>query len=259
MSRDEMDSSFLFRAIMMVAVGFWIYAPSLTGSWLMDDNFYLPQNALLHDPHRLWKTWFEPGSLIEYYPIEATVQAVQWRLWHLNMVGYHLTNVVLHLTSAFLFWRLLQKFKLRLAWLGGLLLVIHPTAVESVAWISELKNTLSLPPFLLAMICWINHDERHSSRDYLLALVFFFLAMLCKISMALFPFVILLYAWWKRGRVDWHDLKMSTPFFAISLVLGTTTILAGDWYREAHLQLAVNPEIGAWPERFVLSGTSVLF
>jgi protein O-mannosyl-transferase len=249
----------LLRALLIIAAGFWVFAPALRGDWIMDDDMYLTQNVLLHDPARLWKIWFAPGTLIEYYPIEASVQAIQWHLWHLNTLGYHLTNLVLHLAGALLVWRLLGKFGLRLAWLGGLLFAIHPAVVESVAWISELKNTLSLLPFLLAMCAWIDYEERGRPRDYYLALGLFLVAMLCKISMALFPFVILLYAWWKRGRIGWTDLKTSAPFFAISLALGVTTIVAGNWFRVSHLQSASNPDIGGLASRLALSGWSIAF
>src|SRR5271170_6234518 len=122
----------LLRALLIIASGLWVFSPTLYGDWLMDDDFYLPQNALLHDPHRLWKIWFVPGSLIEYYPIEATLQAVQWHFWHLHTLGYHVSNVLLHLASALLVWRLLARFGLRYAWLGGLLFAVHPAVVESV-------------------------------------------------------------------------------------------------------------------------------
>ncbi len=247
------------RALLIVSAGFWVFAPALHGDWLMDDDFYLTQNALLHDPHRLWKTWFAPGSLIEYYPLEASLQAVQWHLWHLNTLGYHLTNLVLHVTGALLLWRLLEKFGLRYAWLGGLLFAIHPAVVESVAWISELKNTLSLPPFLLAMCSWIDFENRGRKRDYLLALGLFLAAMLCKISMAFFPVIILLYAWWKRGRVGWNDLKHALPFFAVSFVLSVTTLFAGYWFLAVHLQPTANPDIGGLMSRIVLAGQSIAF
>jgi len=247
------------RALLIVSAGFWVFAPSLHGDWLMDDDFYLTQNALLHDPHRLWKTWFAPGSLIEYYPIEATLQAVQWHFWHLDTLGYHVTNLVLHITGALLVWRLLEKFGLRLAWLGGLLFVIHPATVESVAWISEFKNTLSLPPFLLALCRWLDFESQGRSRDYLLALGWFLLAMLCKISMALFPIIILLYAWWKRDRVSWSDFRHAAPFFALTLTLGLTNVFVGQWFRISHLEPATNPDIGGPLSRLVLAGQSLAF
>jgi len=249
----------LLRALLIVAAGFWVFSPALHGDWLMDDDFYLTQNALLNDPARLWKIWFAPGSLIEYYPIEASAQAVQWHFWHMDTFGYHLTNLILHVIGALLVWRLLAKFGLRLAWLGGFLFLIHPAVVESVAWISEFKNTLSLPFFLLSMCAWIDYEKRGRSRDYFLALGLFLIAMLCKISMALFPLVILLYAWWKRGRVGWSDLKAAAPFFVISLVLGVTTIWVGHSFREAHLQSAANPQIGGFLARMALAGQSISF
>jgi len=249
----------LLRALLIVAAGFWVFAPALRGDWLMDDDLYLTQNVLLNDPARLWKIWFSPGALIEYYPLEATAQAIQWHLWHMDTLGYHLTNLILHVVGGLLVWRLLSKFGLRLAWLGGFLFVIHPAVVESVAWISELKNTLSLPPFLLAMGCWIDYEENGRSRDYFLALGLFFVAMLCKISMALFPLVILLYAWWKGGRIGWRDLAAAGPFLVVSLALVFTSILAGDRFREALLQSPNGPDIGGLASRLALAGQSVSF
>ena len=222
------------KVLLIAAAGFWIYHPVLNGAWLMDDAIYLPHNPLLHDPARLWKIWFAPGSFIEYYPIEETVQWAQWQLWGNQTFGYHLTNVVLHLVNGLLVWRLLDKFGLKLAWLGGLLFVIHPAAVESVAWISELKNTLSLLPFLLAMCAWFDYEERNRPRDYYLALGLFAAAMLCKISMATFPLVILLYAWWKRDRIGWTDLRAFAPFLMISLALVLVTILASMSFTANH-------------------------
>jgi hypothetical protein len=249
----------LLRALLIIAAGFWVFAPALRGDWLMDDDFYLPRNALLHDPHRLWKIWFAPGSLIEYYPIEASLQAIQWHFWHLDTLGYHLCNLLLHLAGALLVWRLLAKFGLRLAWLGGFLFAVHPAVVESVAWISEFKNTLSTPPFLLAMCFWIDFENRGHRRDYLLALGLFLVAMLCKIAMALFPFIILLHAWWRRGRVGLRDFKRAAPFAAISLVLGLVTPLVGNAFRVAHLQSASNPYIGGLSAHLALAGQSIAF
>jgi hypothetical protein len=256
---DPNRKLFWLRVMLIVTAGLWIFGPSLQGDWLMDDDFYVTQNILIHDPARLWKIWFVPGSLIEYYPVEATVQAIQWHFWHTSTLGYHLTNVFLHILGALLVWRLLAKFGLRFAWLGGFLFVVHPAAVESVAWISELKNTLSLPPFLLSLCFWIDYEERGRPRDYAWALGFFLLAMLCKISMALSPLVLLLYVWWKKDRIGWKDLVATTPFFAISLVLGLTTILVGNWFRLAHLQSTSPPEIGGWAARLALAGESIAF
>jgi len=248
----------LLQALVIVAGVVWIYWPALHGGWLMDDDYYITKNALLRDPYGLWNIWLAPGSLVEYYPIESSAQWFQWQLWGDDSFGYHVTNVVLHAINALLVWRLFSKFGLRLAWLGGLLFAVHPAQVESVAWVAEFKNLLSLLPFLLAMGSWIDYEERKRDRDYFLALGLFLIAMLCKITMSPFPVLILLYAWWKRGRIGWSDVKVSVPFFIISLALGVTTILAGIWYTPGHA-LEVFVPLGGFFSRLACAGLSISF
>jgi hypothetical protein len=255
----SMNWKVALKALVIVAAGLWIYWPALHGEWLMDDNFYIAQNPLLRDPSGLWNIWLLPGTLIEYYPVAQSVQWFEWQFWGGDTFGYHLVSVLLHVISALLVWRLLDKFNLRLAWLGGLLFAIHPQQVESVAWISELKNTLSLPFFLLSMGAWIDYEEHRRPGSYLWAAGLFLVAMLCKISMAPFPLVILLYAWWRRGRIRWSDLTASAPFFLISLVLGLTTIFAGSSYAQLHNMAAPQVPVGGFLSRLALAGLSMSF
>jgi len=221
----------LFRVAIIFAVSFWIYWPALRGDFVWDDGWYIATNPLMNDSAGLWKIWFHPGSWVEYYPLQETVQWLQWQLWGNNTLGYHLTNVLLHILNALLVWRLLAKFHLKYAWLGGLIFAVHPVQVESVAYISELKNTLSLPFFLLAICRWMDFEEHQRDKDYYITLALFLAGMLCKITMAPFPAIILLYAWWKRERIQWSDFMRTVPFGIISVVLGVTTLWSGDAYR----------------------------
>jgi tetratricopeptide (TPR) repeat protein len=248
------DVKLLLQAALILALGFCIYWPALNGGWLWDDRDLIADNALVHDPAGLWKIWFHPTCLFDYLPLKVSVEWIEWRLWGEDTLGYHLTNVGLHLLSAFLLWRLLHKFGLRHAWLGGLIFTIHPAMVESVAWISELKNTLSLPFFLLAMSAWLDYDARGKGKDYGLALGLFLLAMLCKPTMVMFPVVILLHAWWKRHRLGWPDLRASAPFFAVSIAMGLVTL----WFlhRTAGEQIVV---LGGVMSRLACAGLSISF
>jgi tetratricopeptide (TPR) repeat protein len=252
---------FLLKALVIVAAGAWAFSPVLHGGWYGDDDIYLTGNPLLQDPHRLWKAWFEPGSFIEYYPIEQTVQWLQFKLWGLkDAYNYLLTNLVLHLASALLIWRLFRKLGLKLAWLGGLIFAIYPLVVDTLGASCELKNTLSLPPFLLAMCCYLDFEQRGKRRDYLLALLLFLAAMLCKITMEFFPIVILLFAWWKRGRVTRNDWLAAAPFFAISLVLGLTTLHAGEVYARTIHYISPGPiHLGGALDRIALAGLCLAF
>jgi tetratricopeptide (TPR) repeat protein len=249
----------VLQALLIVAAGLWVFWPAMHGRWIGDDRWYIVDNPLMNDPARIWKAWFKLGSWVEYYPMEETVQWVQWQLWHTETFGYHLTNVILHLVSGLLIWRLFSKLGLRLAWLGGLIFVVHPMMVDSVALINELKTSLSMPPFLLALCAWIDYEEKKKGRDYWLALGLFVVAMLCKITMAMFPVIILLYAWWKRGRIGWRDLRNSLLFFAISFALGLATIHAGEiYYQDDPAVNRIVPKEDALT-RFVLSGETIAF
>jgi tetratricopeptide (TPR) repeat protein len=247
----------LLQIAIILAAGWWVYSPVLHGGWLMDDDFDIGSNPITRSSTGLWKIWFEPGSQVDYYPIKASIQWLQWHLWGRDTLGYHVTNIGLHLTSALLVWRLFAKLGLKFAWLGGLLFVLHPVMVESVAWIAELKNTLSLPPLLLAMCAVVDYEKRGRDSDYWRAAGFFLASMLCKIGAVTFPFVFLLYFWWKRDHISRDDLKASLPFFLIALVLGLTTI-----FTEATYHPFTQPSMQA-PEdpvsRLILSGLTLTF
>ncbi len=220
----------ILRAALIVLATGLVYAPCVHGGWLWDDLGEVAGNPDLRSAAGLRAIWFHPASL-DYYPLKSTVQWVQYQLWRGDVAGYHLTNIALHAAAALLLWNVLRKLGASAAWVGGLLFAVHPLAVASVAWISELKNTLSLPLLLLAFGAWIDWDgarEGHAPRrraaTYLRSLGCFLAAMLCKTSGALFPAILLLHAWWKRGRVGRSDLVASLPFLAVSLVLGLVTL-----------------------------------
>jgi tetratricopeptide (TPR) repeat protein len=251
--------AWLLPVVLIVGAVFWIYGPVLHGGFIWDDEWYIVLNPLLHHVSGLWKFWFQPGSWVEYYPISETVLWTQWQLWGHDTLGYHLTNVVLHILNAIWVWRLFRKLGLRLAWLGGLLFAVHPVQVESVAWIVELKNTLSLFFFLLAAGCWIDYEERRKSQDYGAALGLFLASMLGKIAMAPFPVILLLYAWWKRGRISVGDLKASAPFFIISLALGILTVWSGHWYEQNSHAQVLDASLGGPLQRISLAGQVLAF
>lgn len=242
---------FLPAALIVLAVG-WVFFPALHGGWFWDDYFEITHNAELRGS--LWKIWLAPVSP-DYFPLKATVQWVQWRLWGDHVIGYHLTSVGLHLLSAFLLWRLFRRLGLPLAWVGGLLFAVHPLTIESVAWIAELKNTLSLPLVLLAMSAYLDYDERKRGPDYGRSLLLFAAAMLCKSSVVMFPVVILLHAWWKRGRFTREAFRASAAFFAVSLVLGLVTV----WFQHHRAIGSVEIQTGGFFSRLAAAGLSVVF
>src|SRR5580658_3787575 len=241
----------LLQALVIIVAAAIIFWPVLHGDWLWDDNVDITENPITQSAGGLWSIWFEPGTQPDYYPVKASVQWAQWHLWENDTFGYHVTNLVLHMVSALLVWRLFQQLRLKLAWLGGLIFAIHPALVESVAWIAELKNTLSMPFFLLSAILYLEYDQHGRRRDYFLSLGLFLAAMLTKPSMVMLPAVLLLYAWWKRGEISQGDLKACAPFFAVSLLLGVMTLLMAKYQTPDLIPL------GGFLSRMALTGLTL--
>lgn len=242
------------QAALLVVAAWLIYAPVIRGEWLWDDALELSQNPEITGAGGLAKIWLEPAHA-DYFPLKSTVQWFAWRIWGNHPAGYHALNLGLHVLSGLLVWRLFARLRLSLAWLGGLLFVVHPLAVESVAWIAELKNTLALPPLLLAFCAYVTFDETGRRSRYGAALAWFLASLLCKTSGVMLPVVLLVYHWWKAGRLTGRNLRALLPFFLISLVLGLVTI---------HFQhtraIATTPVAMGGPlERIAIAGLAAAF
>ncbi len=243
----------LLPALAIIIAALAVYWPALNGTWLWDDNLIVHSNVRLHTLAGLGKIWFAAPTT-DYWPLTWTLLWLEWHLWGDAPLGYHLVSLALHITSAFLIWRILARLGLRRGWIGGLLFAVHPLAVESVAWISEIKNTLSLPLFLLAFDAWLDTDEGRS-RAYPRSIALYLLAMLAKTSTVMLPLVLALHCWWKRGRITRAELTRLAPFLLIALILGAITL---------HFQ---NRNDGALPPiepaglipRLTLAGTALLF
>jgi tetratricopeptide (TPR) repeat protein len=251
----------LFLALAMALAAGWIYWPAMHGGWIWDDQTEMPQMAAIHGRDALRDIWIAPTTG-DYYPVKTTLEWLEWRWWGNDTFGYHLVNVALHVAGAILLWRLLKRLGVRCARFAGLLFVVHPLAVESVAWIDELKNTLSLPLALLALIAYVDYDAAEPGQPgragrYLLSLGCFLLAMLSKSSVVMLPLFLLLYAWWKRGRIRAADVRGAIPFLAISLGLGLVAIRFQQVHGLAGGILAL--PLGGWATRTARAGLVAAF
>lgn len=226
------------RAGALLVIGAWAHSSAIHGTWLWDDDQYVTANPLLRSGAGLWHIWVSPSG-VNYFPITESVRWCEWQLWGNAPWGYHLVNVITHLIGSLLVWKLAGKIAMAARgfpadteagshwspWAAGLLFAVHPICVESVAWISELKNTLSLIPLLLAACAVIEYDAHQRSRDLRRASLLFLAAMLCKSTVAMFPVIVLLYLAWKHRRASWSYLSISLPFFAVAIVLGCVTLV----------------------------------
>ena len=199
------------------------YLPALQAGFIWDDDGHVTLPYL-----RTWagllRIWFEPGATQQYYPVLHSAFWLEYRLWGNSAFGYHLINVLLHATAACLFGRLLHRLAVPGAWFGALLFALHPVGVESVAWISEQKNTLSAVCYLAAALAYLRFDQERRGNRYALATVFFVLALLTKTVTASLPAALLVVFWWQRGRLDWRrDVVPLLPWFLLGAGTGVYT------------------------------------
>ncbi len=191
--------------------------------FVWDDDVLLTGNPLIKSPHGWYQFWLTTKTP-DYFPIMSSFFWAEWRIWGMNPVGYHIVNVLLHALNAILLWQLLARLKIPGAKLAAAIFALHPVNAETVAWIAELKNTLSLFFFLLSLLWFLQFDNTGRQRWYALSLCAFLLALLSKIEVAPLPFVLLGLIWWRRDRVEWRDLRRSIPFFAVAFVLGLMAV-----------------------------------
>ena len=155
------------------------YWPALRGSQLWDDASHITRPAL-QSWHGLWRTWFELGATQQYYPLLHSAFWLEHRIWGDAMLGYHLTNVLLHSFSACLVALIVRRLRLPGAWLAGLIFAVHPVCVEAVAWVTEQKSTLSGAFYLGAALLYLHFDQTRRWTHYVSALGLFALALLSK-------------------------------------------------------------------------------
>src|SRR5450631_1273207 len=149
--RSPVQRRVLGLGLVLVAAVVAAYGPALNAGFVWNDDTYVTDNPTLDGTDGLHLIWTEPKANEQYYPMVFTSFWIEKRLWGLHAFGYHLVNVLLHAGSALLLWRLLVRLSLGGAWLAAAAFALHPMCVESVAWVTERKNTLSLFLSLLAI------------------------------------------------------------------------------------------------------------
>ncbi len=213
---DGIRSQWLAAAVIVVLTGA-AYVPAMRGGFVWDDGDHLLRNPVVQDatPARIW---FSPMSAFEYYPVTWTSYWLEHRLWGMDPTGYHVVNVLLHAASTLLLWRVLRRLAIPAALTVALLFALHPVNVESVAWVTQRKNVLSMFFMVAALLAYLRFEDARRAAWYLGAAASFTLAMLSKSGVIGLPIVLLLLAWWRRGAIDRRDVWRVLPFLAVAVL-----------------------------------------
>ena len=261
-----------------VAVAYW---PACRAGFIWDDDAHVTRPEL-RSLSGLWRIWSEPGVTQQYYPVLHSAFWVEHRLWGDAALGYHLLNILLHAAAACLFAAVLARLWRNPSappgpdgsateaggsrggaargaeWLAALLFALHPVCVESVAWISEQKNTLSAVFYLLSAWMFLGWREGEGGRRrlYWLATAAFLLALFTKSVTATLPAALLVALWWREGRLSWRrDVLPLVPWLGAGISAGLFTA----WIERAYIGAQGAQFDLGWAQRCLNAGRAACF
>jgi hypothetical protein len=201
--------------------------------------------------------WMWTSHLLgRYVPITWMTLGLDYTIWGMNPLGYHLTSVLFHVVNAALFYFLaLALLQLAMrdrpkemqsrapigALFAALVFALHPLRVESVAWVTERRDVVSGTFFLLAILAYLrgNPDVPGAPirrRYYWACFGFFILALLSKEIAVTLPVILLIldvYPLQRLGEVGWLSrpglriLLEKAPFFVLSIADGALALYIG--------------------------------
>jgi tetratricopeptide (TPR) repeat protein len=218
--------------IILLTITFICYFPSLGNDFVYtwDDNAYITDNLLIRS-----LSLSSIGAMFTsqvggtYVPLPLLSYAIEYKLWGLNPMYFHATNLMLHLICTLLVYRILRRLQLDpvYAAAGALIYGIHPMGVESVAWITERKDLLYCVFYFASLLAYIKYVQGTKRNFFLfaLSLSLFVLALFSKIQAVSLPMVLLAVDYYFARKASIKLFAEKIPFFLLSLVFGLAGIL----------------------------------
>lgn len=203
-----------------------------------DDPTYVTQNPLLALPvPEMLQQIAVTFPLGNYHPLTTLLQALEFSLFGVHPLGYHLVSLLTHGVNLLLCYLLLRslRFSLLAAAFATAIFAVHPLRVEAVAWISAQKDLWSTTFVLLALHAYLRYlrgapPERR--RYYALTLAAAVLALLSKGTVLVLPLLLLLVDLFVNRSLKRQVWLEKLPFFALSFLFGVVALLARNSFQE---------------------------
>ena len=194
-----------------------------------DDNLYVTQNPSLQNPGESYiKNAFTAFSNGHYHPITTLSYVMDYKLHGLKAKPFHITNLAIHILACiavFIFIQLLVRNQF-IAFFTALLFGIHPTHVESVAWISGRKDLLCTLFYVAALYTYLLYLNSRNRKHLIYTFMLFILALLSKSMAVTLPFILLLLDYFKERKINGKVVLEKAPFIVLSFIFGYVSVLA---------------------------------
>lgn len=237
------------------------YSPVFHAEFIWDDDLFITDNPTLRSPAGLKTIWLSPLENPQYYPLLLTVFWLEFKVFGTDPAGYHVITLLFHIAAAMAFWRFARRVAPAGAAWCGLIFALHPLNVQSVAWVTELKNTMSGFFYLLALVSWDKFLVEPRSgglmtgRRYLSAVAFFAAAVLTKTpSYSWVMFAALLGAYRGVGWRQWRVYASLIPMILFGAFVGWISVrVEHSGFGRGH------PFVLTMAEQWVSAGKSLWF
>jgi len=197
----------LRNIIFLIIITFGIFANTLGNKFVYDDAHFIVNNDSIKNLKNIpsfftsFRTFSSKGEFYIYRPMSTVNYAVDYALWKLNPLGFHLSSVLWHVLNVMMLYLVIGLIlkNNRAAFIAALLFAVHPVQTESVAWVSQLSTLISTFFLLGSLWMWIKLKESNKLSDrnklylYFGSVASYFLAMLGKEMAITLPAILILY------------------------------------------------------------------
>ena len=232
--------------VLLVLVTMGLYWPAMSCGFVnYDDPLYVTENWHVQGG-LTWSgvkwAFYNTGQAAYWAPLMWLSHELACQLFGLQPWGHHLINLLLHAANTVLVYLLFRRLT-GAFWQSAIVAALfgwHPLRVESVVWVTERKDVLSICFGLLTLITYARYVEKskvQSSKSkvwYGLALLLFALGLMSKAMLVTWPMVMVLLDWWplKRFKVQGSGFKVRSlvwekvPFFGLAVAASVVTFMA---------------------------------
>ena len=265
----------------LAATTFLVFSPALLNGFVeWDDHVNLIQNVGYRGLGWRQLRWMLTTIVMGHYiPVTWLTFGLDYTLWGMNPLGYHLTNNLLHAANSAIVYILALRLLAKATSLAGpalrvagvmavLFFALHPLRAESVAWATERRDVLSGFFFLLTVLLYLTAAEgasRERRRLLVASLACYVLALLSKSIVMTLPFILVLLDFYPLGRLQcrwgmWRESSARTalmekvPYLALGLAGAATSYYA---VAVSHFLTPVGQY--GWPARLAMTGYSLWF
>ncbi len=217
-------------------LGFIFYSNAMKGEFVWDDNILVRNNTDIRDWGNLNKVFFgNLGGETLYYkhssyrPIQTLSYMIDFSLWKMDPMGYHLTSVICHLLVAvclyiFIFKIFPNNF---IAFATSLMYVLHPMHTEAVTYISGRADPLSTMFMLLSLIFYLRLLERESFVNYIMMGLCYVLGVLSRENALMVPAFVFVYHLTLKKKIQWRPIIVYACIAGFYIFLRVNEIVGG--------------------------------